>query len=147
MAIEKLQREHQELLAKLESFEAEKAQQLKANLIKQAVDWSGNTVVCFQGEATGESIKNIAFQLRAEHPAGFVFIAASIDQNKPMLTVSFSEDLVDKGLNAGKLVREAAKQIQGGGGGQAHYATAGGKNPEGLSAAIEVLTQSIQAAL
>lgn len=147
LAIEKLQREHQELLAKLESFEAEKAQQLKANLIKQAVDWSGNTVVCFQGEATAESIKNIAFQLRAEHPAGFVFIAASIDQNKPMLTVSFSEDLVDKGLNAGKLVREAAKQIQGGGGGQAHYATAGGKNPEGLSAAIEVLTQSIQAAL
>ena len=57
--------------------------------------------------------------------------------NKPLLTVTMSEDQVKAGLNAGQLVREAAKLIQGGGGGQPHFATAGGKNPDGLSAAVD----------
>ena len=59
-------------------------------------------------------------------------------QGKPMLSVMMSDDMVkDHGLNAGQMVREAAKLIQGGGGGQPHYAQAGGKNPDGLTAAID----------
>ncbi|MDD5813588.1 MAG: DHHA1 domain-containing protein, partial [Bacteroidales bacterium] len=63
---------------------------------------------------------------------------------KPMLTVMISDDVVrDHGLNAGKLVREAARHIQGGGGGQPHFATAGGKNPDGLSAAVDAVVMGI----
>ena len=61
--------------------------------------------------------------------------------DKPMLTVMISDDLVASGMNAGKMVREAAKLIQGGGGGQAHFATAGGKNVDGLNAAVDKLVE------
>ena len=63
---------------------------------------------------------------------------------KPSLTVCFSDDLVAEGQNAGKMVREAGKLIQGGGGGQAHFATAGGKNPDGLSSAVDKIVELIQ---
>jgi alanyl-tRNA synthetase len=66
-----------------------------------------------------------------------------VDYNKPLLTVMISDDLVAGGLNAGKLVREAAKLMQGGGGGQPHFATAGGKNVEGLNAAVDKVFELI----
>lgn len=62
-------------------------------------------------------------------------------EGKPLLTVMMTEDQVKSGLNAGQLVREAAKLIQGGGGGQPHFATAGGKNPEGLRAAVDKILE------
>ena len=65
------------------------------------------------------------------------YVSVSEFEGKPLLTVTMSEDQVKAGLNAGQLVREAAKLIQGGGGGQPHFATAGGKNPEGLSQAVD----------
>ena len=85
----------------------------------------------------GEAIKNIAFQLRGEITENLFFVAGSIENQKPLLTVMLSDNLVTGGMNAGKLVKEAAKLIQGGGGGQAHFATAGGKNTDGLNAAVE----------
>ena len=88
-----------------------------------------------------DSVKNIAFQLRSEVPSGLFVAIGSVHEGKPMLTVSVSEDLVASGINAGKLVREAAKLIQGGGGGQPHFATAGGKNPDGLSVAVDKLLE------
>ena len=86
---------------------------------------------------SADVVKDIAFQLKGEIPANLFVVIGSVDNNKPMLTVMISEDLVKAGQNAGKLVREAAKLIQGGGGGQPHFATEGGKNPDGLNAAVD----------
>ena len=73
---------------------------------------------------------------------GNLFVAiGSAYEGKPMLTVMLGEDLVKAGMNAGAMVREAAKLIQGGGGGQPHFATAGGKNADGLNAAVDKLLE------
>ena len=86
--------------------------------------------------------KDLAFKLRAAVAAPFLCVIGSKHQDKPQLTIMLSEDLVaDHGLNAGQLVREAAKLIQGGGGGQPHFAQAGGKNAEGLSAAVDKVVE------
>ena len=82
-------------------------------------------------------MKDIAFQLRAEVENALVCIG-SVNAGKPLLTCAASDLLVkDYGVNVGKAIRDAAKLMQGGGGGQPHFATAGGKNPEGLGAAID----------
>ena len=83
-----------------------------------------------------DAVKNIAFQLKGQFTENLFVVIGSVFDNKPLLTVTMSEDQVKAGLNAGQLVREAAKLIQGGGGGQPHFATAGGKNPDGLSAPL-----------
>ena len=84
-----------------------------------------------------ETVKNIAFQLRGQITENLFFVAGTEAEGKPMLTVMLSDNLVAGGLKAGNLVKEAAKLIQGGGGGQPHFATAGGKNADGLNAAID----------
>jgi alanyl-tRNA synthetase len=89
-----------------------------------------------------EAVKNIVFQLRGEKPENLLVVIGSVDNEKPLLTVSASEDLTAKGVNAGQLVREAAKLIQGGGGGQPGLATAGGKNIDGLQDALAKLVES-----
>jgi len=142
-SIEKLVADNQEINKKLESFAAEKAIALKQQLVKDAQDVNGIKLICFEGTATADTIKNIAFQLRAENPNAMAFVAGSIDADKPLITIALSDDLVAKGLNAGNLVREAAKLIQGGGGGQAHFATAGGKNVSGLSNAVKEVVRKI----
>ena len=88
-----------------------------------------------------EAIKNIAFQLKGQFPENLFVVIGSIFGDKPMLTVIMSDDQVKTGLNAGQLVREAAKLIQGGGGGQPHFATAGGKNPDGLITAVDKIIE------
>ncbi len=72
-----------------------------------------------------------------------LFVAGVQLNDKPSLTVMLSDDLVAEGLHAGNMVREAAKLIQGGGGGQPHFATAGGKNSDGLHAAVEAIVQKV----
>ena len=84
-----------------------------------------------------DAVKNIAFQLRGQITENLFFVAGTEAEGKPMLTVMLSDNLVAGGLKAGNLVKEAAKLIQGGGGGQPHFATAGGKNADGLNAAID----------
>ena len=82
--------------------------------------------------------KDLVFKLRETLNEKLVAVIGSTAGNKPLLTVMFSDDMVkDHALNAGKIIREAAKLIQGGGGGQPHYAQAGGKNIEGISAAVD----------
>ncbi len=125
------------LKKQVEEFKKEKAASLKAHLIEHAKDRNGIKVVKALVPMPAEIIKDIAFQLKGEIPNSLFLVIGSVDNGKPMLTVMISEDLVKAGQNAGKLVREAARLIQGGGGGQPHFATAGGKNPDGLSAAVD----------
>lgn len=142
-AIERLVAENQEMHKKLEAAEAEKAATLKKELLKSVKEINGIKLISYTGEATSESIKNIAFQLRAEVPGKMAFVAGSLDNGKPLLTVMLSEDVVSDGFNAGQMVREAAKLIQGGGGGQPHFATAGGKNADKLENAVNDLVSKL----
>ena len=91
------------------------------------------------------TVKDIAFMLRQEQPENLLIVLGSIHNDKPQLTISVSADLVERGINAGKIVGQAAREMQGGGGGQAHFAQAGGKNPEGVKAAIDTVFEIIEA--
>ena len=91
-----------------------------------------------QGLRLPEVVKNVAFGVRAQSPEHTVFLGATFDpMGKPLLTVMITEDLTKDGMNASTTVREAAKLIQGGGGGQPGFAQAGGKNKDGISSAYE----------
>ena len=92
------------------------------------------------GVRVPEIVKNVAFQVRNLSPENTAFIGATVDvSGKPLLTVMLTNDLVANGLNASKMVREAAKAIKGGGGGQPGFAQAGGKDADGISVAAQAL--------
>ena len=89
--------------------------------------------------------KDLVFKVREQVNGSLLCVVGTIFDGKPLLNVMLSDDMVkDHGLNAGQLVREAAKLIQGGGGGQPHFAQAGGKNADGLSAAIDKVLELAQ---
>ena len=115
----------------------EKEAEIKQRLLSNIQDINGVKVIKFSAPMPADAVKNIAFQLRGEITENLFFVAGTEDHGKPMLTVMISDNLVAGGLKAGNLVKEAAKLIQGGGGGQPHFATAGGKNSDGLKAAID----------
>ncbi len=133
--------ENTDLKKQIEGYVKEKEASLKQRLIKNIEHVNGINIIRYVSdiEIPSNIIKNIAFQLNGEITENLFFVAGNVDieSGKPMLTVMLSKDLVESGLKAGNLVREAAKLIQGGGGGQPHFATAGGKNPEGLTEAVE----------
>jgi alanyl-tRNA synthetase len=129
--------ENEGLKKQVEDFIKERQSVLKQRLLTDIQEINGIKVIKFCGRVSSESVKNIAFQLRGEITENLFFVAGSIDAEKPMLTVMLSDNLVAKGMNAGKLVKEAAKLIQGGGGGQPHFATAGGKEADGLVEAVD----------
>ena len=135
--IRKYIEENAGLKKQMEDFMREKEAQIKERLLKNMQEIHGIKVIKICAPIPAESIKNIAFQLRGEITENLCFVAGTINEGKPMLTVMLSDNLVAGGLKAGNLVKEAAKLIQGGGGGQPHFATAGGKNIDGLNAAIE----------
>ena len=125
------------LKKQVEDFMKEKEAQLKEKLLKNVQEVNGVKVIKFCAPLPAETVKNIAFQLRGQITENLFFVAGTEAEGKPMLTVMLSDNLVAGGLKAGNLVKEAAKLIQGGGGGQPHFATAGGKNADGLNAAID----------
>ena len=137
--IKKAIEENAELKKQVGDYLKEKVQQLKKDLIAKAVERNGVKVVVFRGEANVDAIKDLAFQIKGESNTDekVFFVAGIKDGEKCALMVMLSEQLVSEGLNAGKLVKDAAKLIQGGGGGQPHFATAGGKNVAGLGEAVE----------
>ena len=136
-AIQRLLGENSDLKKQAEAFVHEKAQRFKQQLINQAVERDGVKIVSGVSILPAEAVKDIAFQLRAEVQNALVCIG-SVYEDKPMLTCAASDSLVQEhGVNVGKAIREAARLMQGGGGGQPHFATAGGKDPDGLSAAID----------
>lgn len=141
--IKKYLEENTGLKKQVEDFMKEKQSLLKDKLLKNIQEINGIKVIRYVGPMTADAIKNIAFQLRGEITENLFFVAGSSDGQKPLLTVMLSDNLVASGMNAGQLVREAAKLIQGGGGGQAHFATAGGKNTDGLSAAVDKIIETI----
>ena len=125
------------LKKQIEDFMKEKEVQLKEKLLQGMKEVHGVKVISFCAPIPPETAKNIAFQLRGELGDNFCFVAGTVFEGKPMLTVMLGEKLVADGQKAGALVKEAAKLILGGGGGQPHFATAGGKNPDGLKAAVD----------
>ena len=142
-SVKKALDENAQLKKQLEEFQKEKAGQLKGNLIAQAKDINGIKVISAVISASAAMAKDLVFGIRGEMTANTIVIIGSEEDGKPMLTVSVSEDLTSR-FNAGQMVREAAKYIQGGGGGQPHFATAGGKNPDGLHQAVDAILSTIK---
>ena len=136
--IQKYIDEHDTMKKEIEQFQAQAVERTKQQLVEKATVVNGVTVVKTILPVTPQAAKDLAFKLREAISESLLCVIGSIYQDKPLLTVMMSDDLVkDHALNAGQMIREAAKLIQGGGGGQPHYAQAGGKNADGLSAAVD----------
>jgi len=122
----------------IEQFQAQRVQALAQELVGKARLVNGVTVITGKYAMMPNAAKDLVFKVRELKPESMVCVVGTVFDDKPMLNVMLSDDMVkDHGLNAGQLVREAAKLMQGGGGGQPHFASAGGKNVDGLSAAID----------
>ena len=134
--------EHDSMKKEIEVFQNQRVLNLSQELLDKARVINGVTVVTAQLPMMPNVAKDLVFKVRERHPENLLCVIGSIFEKKPMLNVMLSDDMVkDRGLNAGQLVREAAKLMQGGGGGQPHFASAGGKNVDGLSAAIDKVVE------
>ena len=142
-AIHKAIDENTELRKQAEEYVKEKMADMKERMLKTAENVNGMKLIRFIGPMPADVVKGIAFMLRNEVAEGLAFVAATKDNDKPLLTVMFSNDVVADGKNASAIVREAAKLIQGGGGGQPYFAQAGGKNAEHLSDALEKMVSLV----
>jgi alanyl-tRNA synthetase len=136
--IEKYIEEHDTMKKEIEQFQAQAVERAKESLVNHAQTVGGITVVKSVLPIEAAAAKDLVFKIREAIPQHLVCAIGSTGGDKPLLNVMLSDDMVkEHGLNAGQIVREAAKLIQGGGGGQPHYASAGGKNLDGLSAAVD----------
>ncbi len=143
--IEKYIEEHDSMKKDIEHFQAQAVERTKESLISKARVINGVSVVSAVLPMPAQSAKDLVFKVRQSIPTNLLCVIGSIEKGKPTLSVMLSDDMVsDHGLNAGQMIREAAKLIQGGGGGQPHYATAGGKNTDGLSAAVDKVVELAQ---
>ena len=146
-AVEKTIAENAELKKEAENMLAER--------IKAATDQAmagkkqltnGITLVEMCGLRIPEVVKGTAFAVREKSPEATVFVGATVsNENKPMLTIMITDDLTKRGLNAPKIIREAAAFIKGGGGGQPQFAQAGGKDPDGIANAYDKIIEIISA--
>ena len=139
-AVRKAIAENADLHKEVEGFMKERTQAMVEKLLESADMINGVKVVTLGGVRIPDVVKNVAFGVRAASPESTAFIAATVDvSGKPLLTVMLTDDVVKAGHNASQMVREAAKKIQGGGGGQPGFAQAGGKNKDGISEAFDAL--------
>ena len=137
--------ENADLHKQVEEYFSERAASLTAEAIGKAQNIAGIKVGSLRGVRTPEMAKSVAFGVRASSPESTMFIGATVDvSGKPLLTVMITEDLVGRGFNASKMVREAAKAINGGGGGQPGFAQAGGKNKDGINEAYDILLANVK---
>ena len=142
--IRRLLTDNEGMEKEIREYVKEKTEQLKQRIIDKKQEINGISlfkIILPMGPA--DVVKDIAYQLKGQFPQKMMFVAGTATEGKPSLTVMLSDDLVAGGLHAGNMVREAAKQIQGGGGGQPHFATAGGRNADGLIAAVESIVQKL----
>ena len=144
-AMKKSIEENADMKKQIEDYIREKAMRLKEEIINEATVVKGIKVMQFIGKGNPDAMKNVAFQIKAETEGSFAFVTAIADSAKCTLMIMLSDDLVKDGLHAGKIVKEAAKHIQGGGGGQPHFATAGGKNLNGMAIALGIMKELIGA--
>ena len=133
--------ENTELKKSVEEFMSEKASQFKQSLINKSEEINGVKVISGVVPLDAQNVKDITFQLRSQFTEKLLVVIGCSSNGKPNLTVSVSDDLVASGQNAGQLVRESARLIQGGGGGQPHFATAGGKYEDGLYDAVNKVVE------
>ena len=137
-AIRKAIDENADLKKQIEGFMAEKIARYCDELLAKAVDYNGVMLIRLEGEADHNVLRQVPAILKTKFPEGnYALVGATQQESKPMISVVLSQPMVDAGKNAGQIIKSAAKHIQGGGGGQAWMATAGGRNVEGLSAAME----------
>lgn len=130
--------EHDAMKKSIEQFQAQAVERTKAELISRAREVNGVKVISAVLPMEPAAAKDLMFKLRQSVAENMLAVVGTVSHEKPMLNVALSDDLVkEHQLNAGQMVREAAKLIQGGGGGQPHFAQAGGKNVDGLSAAVD----------
>jgi len=140
--IQKYIEEHDHMKKEIESFQAQAVERTAQQLVEKARIVNGVTVITAKLPLEPSAAKDLVFKVRTMVEGSLLCVVGSVAQDKPMLSVMMSDDMVkDHGLNAGQMIREAAKLIQGGGGGQPHYAQAGGKNVDGLSAAIDKVVE------
>lgn len=142
--IHRLISDNEEMKKEIHEYVKERTEQMKQRVIDNRKEINGVSLFrLVLPIGAPEMIKDIAYQLKGQFPEKMLFVGATAANGKPNLTVMVSDDLVAEGFHAGNMVREAAKEIQGGGGGQPHFATAGGKNAEGLNAAVEVIVRKL----
>ena len=135
-ALDNLIAENASLGKELEALRREQAKAVKRDLIASVKSVGGVNFIAAKVDMDAASIKDVAFQLRAETERLFLVLATA-EKGKATLSVALSDDLVkNDGMNAGNIVRELASLIKGGGGGQPFFATAGGKDPSGIAAAL-----------
>ncbi len=144
-AIRKSISENAELQKKVEAHTKERIRNMKEVLYQKAEERNGITVLTLRGEVPTEIVKGLALAVKADGKPATALVAATSNAAKPTLTVALSNDLVAEGKNAGNIIREAAKLIQGGGGGQPGFAQAGGRDADGLSIAYERIIELLLA--
>ena len=130
--------EHDAMKKDIEAFRAQAVERMAKTLVEKASVVNGVNVIKAVIPFEPSAAKDLVFKIREALPENLLCVIGSTANEKPMLSVMLSDDMVSShDLNAGKMVREAARLIQGGGGGQPHYAQAGGKNLDGISAAVD----------
>ena len=132
------------LSREIEEMRKEKVATIADGLAKNTPLRGGVTLISHAAKYPNEVMKDLAFALR-QRVDRLVMVVGNLHDGKPTLNIMLTDNIVEMGVDAGAIVREAAKLINGGGGGQKHYATAGGKNPDGLQAAIDKATEMIMA--
>ncbi|WMI69706.1 alanine--tRNA ligase [Mangrovimonas sp. YM274] len=136
-AVEGLLEENTALKKQIEQLLKDKAKNLKGDLMNELKEVNGIQFLAKEVDLDAAGIKDVSFELGGQFDNLFLLFATK-QEGKALLSCYISKEIVaDKGLNAGQIVRELGKHIQGGGGGQPFFATAGGKNPEGIAAALE----------
>jgi alanyl-tRNA synthetase len=140
--IHKTIEENAELKKQLTVYLKEKVVVLKKRLLDEAIERNGTKLLLYKGEGSPELFKDLAFQVKQEIKGKICLVAGLTDKQKCTLMVMLGDELVSEGLNAAQLVKGASQLIQGGGGGQPHFATAGGKNADGINAAIDAVLEA-----
>ena len=142
-ALQKSLTENADLKKQVDDFIKQRIAILSKQLQDEAKVMNGIQVIVLRGNRLPDVVKGVALAIKADCPTATAFLAATENEGKPMLTVMLSEDLVKSGKKAGDIVRVAAKAIQGGGGGQPHFAQAGGRNPQGLDEAMRIMHEAL----
>ena len=144
-AIKKSMDESASLRKRIEDFMQERAMTLRNSMLERAEDINGVKVIRYTGNEDPDTYKNIIPFFRGKFAdIKFIFVVGNVYEGKPSITIFISQPMIDAGFNAGNMVRKAAKFIQGGGGGQAFMATAGGKYPNGIDEALDCIIDMIK---